>query len=286
MKLYYFKHSEDIRNFGDDINAWLWEKFMPGIFDDNHDTIFMGIGTILNKKNQPKAKHTIVFGSGAGYGELPAIDKTWRIYCVRGPLSAQQIGLSPDLAITDPAVLVNKFIKALKASKKYRFSYMPHLLQARQGGNSWEKVCRFLGINYIDPQWPVEKVLSLIADTECLLSEALHGAIVADSLRVPWIPIKTNERIYSFKWHDWCSSMGIHYTPQCIMPLWNFEKNLGPISSLRHWVKIKTVVYQLSRILKKGQPILSKESDLKRAISKLESKCLEFKADREAGVYN
>ena len=65
----------------------------------------------------------------------------------------------------------------------------------------------------IDPRRPVEEVISDIKASKVLLAEAMHGAIVADALRVPWIPIRAHRRHHDFKWHDWCASMSIRYDP-------------------------------------------------------------------------
>ena len=37
---------------------------------------------------------------------LPQINENWTIYCVRGPLSASELGVPADRAVTDPAALI------------------------------------------------------------------------------------------------------------------------------------------------------------------------------------
>ncbi len=91
MQLHYYR--DGIGNFGDDLNAWLWPRLIPDLLDDNPDTLFLGIGTLLNNR-LPSRPRKVVFGTGAGYGEsLPSLDERWRIYCVRGPLTAMALGL-------------------------------------------------------------------------------------------------------------------------------------------------------------------------------------------------
>ena len=41
----------------------------------------------------------------------------------------------------------------------------------------------------------------------------MHAAIVADTLRVPWVPLMTSSDINSFKWLDWTQSMRVPYQP-------------------------------------------------------------------------
>ncbi|MGD1914332.1 MAG: hypothetical protein ACFB2X_26895 [Rivularia sp. (in: cyanobacteria)] len=65
-------------------------------------------------------------GSGVGYGGrgLPTIDESWKIYCVRGPLSAKKLGIAPELAVSDGAALIRRMYK-LSTHKRTKFAYMP-----------------------------------------------------------------------------------------------------------------------------------------------------------------
>ena len=103
MRLYYYG---EYKNFGDVLNTWLWPKLLPNMFDEDAGILFVGIGTLLNDFIPAKPLKA-VFGAGVGYGKgLPVIDQNWKIYCVRGPLSAQALGLEPKLAVTDSAALL------------------------------------------------------------------------------------------------------------------------------------------------------------------------------------
>ena len=202
MKLFYYRLPKGQKNFGDDLNLWLWQQLIPDLIDRDPQIAFVGIGTLINEglpKRTRNARKRIIFGTGVGYGkDIPKIDDSYKIYCLRGVLSARALKVDENLAITDSAVLIRRVISN-QDFKKYRFSYMPHYELAGQG---WENVCHDLGFGYIDPRWSVNKVLSIINQTETLLTEAMHGAIVADALRIPWIPVVTNSSILSFKWQD------------------------------------------------------------------------------------
>jgi succinoglycan biosynthesis protein ExoV len=41
----------------------------------------------------------------------------------------------------------------------------------------------------------------------------MHAAIVADAMRVPWIPLVTSPQVNTFKWLDWTRSMKVQYAP-------------------------------------------------------------------------
>jgi succinoglycan biosynthesis protein ExoV len=46
----------------------------------------------------------------------------------------------------------------------------------------------------------------------------MHGAIIADYFRTPWIPVKISRKILDFKWHDWCESIDVQYEPVLLQP--------------------------------------------------------------------
>ena len=66
---------------------------------------------------------------------------------------------------------------------------MPHIHNATAAAESWQRICQQANIRYIDPRWPIEEVLQAIGSSKLLLAEAMHGAITADALRIPWIPV-------------------------------------------------------------------------------------------------
>jgi succinoglycan biosynthesis protein ExoV len=284
MKLYYFQHTEGIGNFGDDLNPWLWEKLIPDYLDQDDKTAFVGIGTLLNNwlpSNTPNAKLRIIFGTGVGYGDVDAIKGSdcYKFYCVRGPLSAQSLNLEPELAVTDAAILVRKFFQA-NHPKKFRFSYMPHVGQMAE--KELSLVCQELGIGFIDPRWTPEKVLLALSATEVLLTEAMHGAIVADALRIPWIPIVSKPKILSFKWQDWCQSIGVEYQPIHLPRLIDPNTQKWPRNfacSVNNWFMAKSTISRFKEIMKKSKPILSKDITVETLTLKVEERLEQFKID-------
>ncbi|MEL6137387.1 MAG: polysaccharide pyruvyl transferase family protein [Cyanobacteria bacterium J06626_23] len=242
MKLYYYQRPDGQPNFGDELNRWLWPQLLPNFFDQNADSGFVGTGTLLNARLPERlqtARQVVILGTGAGYEQpLKEIPPHWRICCVRGPLSAQQLGLLASKAVADSGILVSRVFSA-ESLKRHRVSFMPHIHHANYAAARWQAACQSAGINYIDPRWPVEKVLTHISQSQRLLAEAMHGAIVADALRVPWIPVVTSPRILAFKWQDWCQSVGLKYRPQYIPPLsqypqWGRGLRSG-VAAATHW---------------------------------------------------
>lgn len=222
MVLTYFREES---NFGDALNPMIFEALLPDIFVKDSDTDFFGIGSIIGMEDRLSAesRNKVIFSSGYGYyGKLPELTDRYHIVCVRGPMTAGLLKIDPKLAITDGAVLL-KYFKFKELPKKYDHSYMPHWQSAQMF--NWEKLCQQTGINYIDPLQDPQQIIRQILQTRVLITEAMHGAIVADTLRVPWIPVKAYAHIKEFKWMDWTASMELPYVPNKISP--RFDNKSG-----------------------------------------------------------
>lgn len=204
MKLYYYQGVKP--NFGDDLNAWMWPKIMPNVWDDNEDVLFLGIGSIIFDFFPKKAKK-IVFGAGyGGYTPLPEIDENWKFYFVRGKHTARAVNIDEKLGIGDSAILLRSCINQ-KPAKKFRVSFMPHWESTLDG--LWERACNQASINYIDPTGTVEETLDAILSSDLVVTEAMHGAIVSDALRVPWVAVTPIQQSHHMKWFDWASALDI-----------------------------------------------------------------------------
>lgn len=208
MKLFNWTSSHG--NFGDDMNSFIWQHFLPGVFDDDDDAIFIGIGTIFSA-DVPKARCRVVMGSGTGYGRLPADlgDGSWHVYAVRGPLTARAIGGDPKLAVADPAILL-PLLPEFAPTRRRGIAFVPHWTSAE--GGIWQSACAQAGIEFIDPRNEAKSVIRRIAAAELVIAESMHGAIVADAFRVPWIAMVSG-RDTPLKWHDWALAMGLEYRP-------------------------------------------------------------------------
>jgi len=240
MKLHYYKPSDGSSNFGDELNKYLWEHYFPNFFDDDETQVFFGIGTILQaaKKFYPKSE-IIVFGSGAINGEQKKEDN-FTVKFVRGPLSAAALNDGNSAYITDPAILTPALYPAKNSEKKFTFSYIPHYSVAN---NSYRKAVERLGIKYIDPRDPIHEIIDAVNASETMICEAMHGAIVADSYRVPWIPVCSFQSFNTFKWNDWASSLGMTLEVQRLPRL--FEGN-----SLSSRIKRKIFSLKLKKIMR------------------------------------
>ena len=236
MNLYFYRGEKP--NFGDELNTWMWPKLIEDVWGQGDDSIFIGIGSIIYD-SFPSDKKKIVFGAGyGGYTPLPIVDKNWKFYFVRGKLTAKALGIDEKLGIGDAAILLRSCVKH-KVTKRHKVSFMPHWGSTFEG--NWELACKLASINYIDPCAPVDVVLDNILASELVITEAMHGAIVSDALRVPWIPIQPLSSIHSMKWFDWASALDGDITPSQItsssllelLVLYFNDRNLGIADKLR-----------------------------------------------------
>jgi len=160
MKPYYWESQHG--NFGDDLNLWLWDFLLPGFRDAHPDTLLVGVGTVLNTALLPADGHKLVLGSGYGYGALPDMSdrSNWDVRCVRGPLTAERAGLSADMGIVDPAVMVADMPEFQDLPKIHRKSFVPHWETAIAG--IWPMICETVGLHYIDPRGEAKQVIRAI----------------------------------------------------------------------------------------------------------------------------
>jgi succinoglycan biosynthesis protein ExoV len=205
MQLYHYR--DRAPNFGDELNAWLFPRLLPpGCFTRPGNTLFLGIGSILFDTH-PQTLRKLVFGSGyGGYTQAPKLDDTWDIRFVRGRMTASALGLTPDHAVGDSAILLAG-LDLKRAPRPGHRLYMPHLDSACDG--AWAGVAKAAGLHYVDPRAPVDDILAEILSAELVVSEAMHGAIVADALRVPWVGVRPQQAVHHAKWQDWGSALGL-----------------------------------------------------------------------------
>ncbi len=215
VRLFYFKNSKH-KNFGDELNTWIWDRLLPGVWDPSDDVYFSSIGSILSQNMMPaEARKWIVFSSGVGYGPRPRNfgSPDWRVLAVRGPVSAHVLGLPASAGVIDGAALLSLLPEyaPLPESERSGIVFMPHF-EATFGGH-WQEACRLAGFEYLDPFADNKVTLQRLRSAKLVLADAMHAAIVADTFRVPWIPLATSPQINTLKWLDWTLTVGVPYEP-------------------------------------------------------------------------
>lgn len=204
-------------NFGDALNSWLWPTLLPDFFDDDPRVTFIGVGSTIGDA-PPEAHTNIVFGAGyvPHYHAAPDMTRArWDILFVRGPRTAARLGLSPALAIGDSGILARVLMANAPRTPRH-ISLMPHWESMMRG--NWQAVCAAAGVQLIDPRRPVEEVMAALLSSRLVIAEAMHGAIIADALRVPWLPLVPLNTVHREKWYDWAEALDIVLEPKRLWP--------------------------------------------------------------------
>jgi succinoglycan biosynthesis protein ExoV len=248
-------------NVGDYLNPFLWSRLIPNLANGDESTIFVGIGSIFDKRYDAYEKK-IIFGSGARAPEtLPKIDESWDIRFVRGPLTSsalQDRGIVANY-ITDPGILVSKFFLKPKVVKG-KIGLIPYFLTEQE---PWEHITKMLGYVLISPTLSVEDFVVQVAECEMIITEAMHGAIIADAMRVPWIPYSSStivheKQTHSFKWTDWCASMGLKFEDFILPRFWS-ATDTSKLTKFKNIMKKKYICNRINKRVKYGESYLSND---------------------------
>ncbi len=196
-------------NFGDDLNPWLWPKLLGNELLSRDDGIYLiGIGTLLSSKivqvQLKDAREIIIFSSGTWSDRVPALPSNCQIYGVRGPRTARRMGLPEDKVIGDGAYLLRK-VELPAATQTDDIGFMPHHQSEKY--IDWQPICDQAGVKFISAIQPVDDCLAQLRSCKRMITEAMHGAIVADAMRIPWTPVRFSPLFREDKWYDFAESM-------------------------------------------------------------------------------
>lgn len=207
MELFSFHDPEG--NFGDDLNGWIWDRLLPGWREGQPDCTLIGVGTLINTQ-MPRGRRKIVLGAGVGYGAgLPDAEllAECRFFSVRGPRSAQALGLPVEKGIVDPAVMLPDFPEFQGIPKSGRPIFVPH--HESIPGTDWAGICARAGVDFVSPRQDARQVISRLAAAPLVIAESMHAAIIADAFGTPWQPAVFGLQFLPEKWRDWSESLGM-----------------------------------------------------------------------------
>lgn len=262
------------RNFGDNINPFLLGKLLSPEVLNRNDVCVVGIGTILSERTAGLVSHfprKVVFSTGTGYGNLPPLDDSWDIACVRGPKTAEILGVPQSKAICDGAVLLSDYFDKVPQALRSGVVFIPHIRTHWWCGQALEPISKSLGWHYLTPDLPAEEFIDGVRKASLVVTEAMHGAILSDTMRVPWLPVALHQH-NEFKWKDWFLSVEKPYQCEQLAPkLWNLKRNKVVAQLKRPYQKWKMtrVKTQLQRLLNNTPPVLSSEDVLERRKAQL-----------------
>jgi hypothetical protein len=295
MEINYYK--SEVGNIGDDLNPFILRYLLgTDVFDRDDNMVLLFIGTILfdgfeGSKNieNYSTKKKILFGAGIRFINAPlTIDSSFEIRFLRGPYSSYALTGATDSFITDPAYLIRDCLPedVFEEEKQYRFGLMPHFKSLDKV--DWPAIANRLGVHYISPsnELSIEETMREINKCEILITEAMHGAILADASRVPWKRIKFFSHLYEnpavaeFKWADWGRSMNINFTSEEIQYP-NFIKLLERKFSNFYFdlVRQRSIEKSISKLKRNIETNISDEQIFQKKIAALRSAIEQLKND-------
>ncbi|QPG05139.1 polysaccharide pyruvyl transferase family protein [Salinimonas marina] len=199
-------HKDWRGNFGDDLNIPFFKDVLGSHYLNNGKK-FYGIGTLLNNVHG-KITDSIIFGSGYGYGEALNIDVgSVDIIGVRGPLTAEKLEIAEDKVIGDPALYLpylEKFNK-LELNEEKIVVALHHTTCELWDFEGYEDE----DIKFLDPASDIYTYIAHIKSAKFVITESLHGAIVAAAYRKPFLPLSLYVNLEMKKWQDFYRSLNI-----------------------------------------------------------------------------
>ncbi len=281
MKLDYYK--DPVGNFGDDLNAFIWDNVWPDYQQYTKADWLVGIGSIFTGRLDQLPGTKLIMGSGYWPTEdgKPDLEKC-RIGFVRGPHTCRALGIDEKYALADTAVLIaNEITRPSKLDE--RVGFIPH--HTTCAVFDCNRIAEMAGLRFVDPTRPPMEVLDDILEAPMVLAEAMHGAIVADAVGVPWQRVSLFDRRLGrrervdFKWQDWGASLDLDTTPiiEHILP-WPGRNTLRRIIKKPYleW-NLRQVAAKLSNMAKNGKYKLSKRDLLRAKIEQIQERVGSFK---------
>lgn len=239
----FFESSTDYRghkikksNWGDDLNYFFFNEICKEEFVSipynrligKRETHYLLIGSVLTFFNLDKS---IVYGSGIQYPTHPIKGTPEKILAVRGPKTREvllQKGYECPERYGDLAILLPCFYKPdIRMEERHVISLIPNEGTLREKKDSLVKDilkkhdCRIINMScYSD--W--KEVIDLICESKLVISESLHGLIVAETYGVPsiWVEFIEHPVDWNFKFLDFYESIG-KYNMESIKLYQNFD---------------------------------------------------------------
>lgn len=207
------------RNLGDDLNKYLIERltgmqvlFIPSgaqyLKSFSLPKRYIFIGSILSFFN---LDNSVVWGAGIINPEETIVGKPKKVLSVRGPKTRQRLmeqKISCPECYGDPALLLPLIYKPIIKCKN-TITVIIHLntpkdneIVNRMRSHGCQVICMYGYDCWTD-------VIDIIANSRFVISESLHGLIIAEAYSVPnvWVEFVQHFDQWSFKYQDYFESI-------------------------------------------------------------------------------
>lgn len=217
----------DSKNFGDALNIPIVQylsgknvlpaKYFNAIYSNKIK--YSVIGSII----QWSPTNSIIWGSGI-IDENSKINQPKTICAVRGKLTRMKLldsGFKCPEIYGDPALILPLLYSPKLPRKKFKYGLLVHYIDknnnfVRQIGNLKEISLKVIdievGVNY-------KQLIDSILECEVILTSSLHGIIVAQAYKLPFVHISLSDNITGgmFKFKDYFSSVNIDFKKPLII---------------------------------------------------------------------
>lgn len=211
IPLYYFSAR---KNFGDEIGPFIASTETSQPFFNVRDLpwevdhSYCMVGSLLHSLNK---RNCIVWGSGficSPDDQKPKFSPK-RILALRGPISskfAEDLGWGKCDIYGDPGLLIPQYLPPDPKQEKKNIVVIPHYQFA-----SAHKI-ELDNVEIVHPSRDLKDVAQSIASAELVISSSLHGIILAEAYRTPWVwwrQTTDTRKGAELKFQDFFQSLGI-----------------------------------------------------------------------------
>lgn len=214
-KLFWFQKN----NWGDDLNKYMFE-YVTGM-----KVVNLPINRLFFKVNKSYSligsilsfysiDNKIIYGTGLMNPKDNIIGTPERIICVRGPKTRETLlnkGYICPEKYGDPALLLPLFY-APSSKRQGRGSVIVNMGTNPNDNDVIKQLCESMNLNLISlttyNKWG--DIIDEIVSSTFVISESLHGLIVAETYGVPnvWVEFKDHPEYWNFKFEDYYESIG------------------------------------------------------------------------------
>ena len=220
IRSYWWNEAVGAGNFGDMLTPhlcrWLMGQSIEWVPIERADLI--AVGSLLEPifwESEANTKFRgCIWGTGCMHGHSAMSFPHARVTALRGHLTTERINC-PDkdqAVLGDPGLLASLLAKPER--KRWKLGLIPHWSE-RDHPLLAQIASQHAEIVFIDICSPVEEVISIVNRCEFILSSALHGLILADSLQIPneWLRLNPHQPdqygLPEFKFQDYYTLFGL-----------------------------------------------------------------------------
>ncbi|WP_100643216.1 polysaccharide pyruvyl transferase family protein [Alteromonas facilis] len=234
-------------NFGDWIGPYLYIKKTksepwfksPSSFD--RGTVYMTAGSIMGFTRE----NSIVWGSGI-MSRKTLFPRPHSIRAVRGPYTKElcdSLGYDCPEVFGDPGLTLPSFYNPDRMNK-YKLGIIPHY-------TDMDRVAKIFSaeeIVIIDVRYPIDHIIDLMNQCECIVSSSLHGIILSHAYSIPvgWVSFDSQLTGDGVKFLDHFGSLG-EFSPQKLDGAINIpiDELISFAQDMKHYDTTETVAQRL-----------------------------------------